>query len=84
MMRHLRSIIVVLACLFVTGAAAEYPDRPIHLIVPQAAGSATDTLARLLAAPLGEELGQQVVVDDRPGGALTVGLDLTAKSAPDG
>ena len=83
-MRRLRPIIVVLACLFATGAAAEYPDRPIHLIVPQAAGSATDTLARLLAAPLGEELGQQVVVDDRPGGALTVGLDLTAKSAPDG
>ena len=63
---------------------AEYPDRPIHLIVPQAAGSATDTLARLFAASLGERIGQQVIVDDRPGGALTVGLDLTAKSAPDG
>ncbi len=83
-MRRLQLFVVLAACLFATGAAAEYPDRPIHLIVPQAAGSATDTLARLLAAPLGEELGQQVVVDDRPGGALTVGLDLTAKSAPDG
>jgi tripartite-type tricarboxylate transporter receptor subunit TctC len=69
---------------FASPAAAEFPDHPIHLIVPQAAGSATDTLARLFAASLGDELGQQIVVDDRPGGALTVGLDLTAKSASDG
>ncbi len=62
----------------------EYPDRPIHLIVPQAAGSATDTLARLFGASLGDALGQQIVVDDRPGGALTVGMDLTAKAPPDG
>ena len=65
-------------------AAAEYPDKPIRLIVPQAAGSATDTVARLLAAELGKELNQQVIVDNRPGGALTIGLDLTAKAGPDG
>jgi tripartite-type tricarboxylate transporter receptor subunit TctC len=84
MMRRLRSIVVVLTCLFATGAAAEYPDHPIRMIVPQAAGSSTDTLTRALAAALSTELGQQVVVDDRPGGALTVGLDLTAKSPSDG
>jgi len=67
-----------------TPAAAVYPDRPIRLIVPQAAGSATDTLARLVAATAGPELGQTIVVEDRPGGALTLGLDLLAKSAPDG
>lgn len=67
-----------------TPARAEYPERPIRLIVPQAAGSATDNAARLLAAVLGPELGQQVIVEDRPGGALTIGLDLVAKSAPDG
>ncbi len=83
-MRPLQILAFLFACSFATAAWAEYPDRPIHLIVPQAAGSATDTLARLLAAPLGDELGQQVIVDDRPGGALTVGLDLTAKSPPDG
>ena len=65
-------------------AAAQYPDKPIRLIVPQAPGSATDVLARLLAAELAPQLGQTVVVDNRPGGALTLGLDLTAKSAPDG
>jgi tripartite-type tricarboxylate transporter receptor subunit TctC len=67
-----------------TPALAEYPERPIRLIVPQAAGSATDNAARLLAAVLGPELGQQMIVEDRPGGALTIGLDLVAKSAPDG
>jgi len=66
------------------GAGAEYPDRPIRLIVPQAAGSATDTLARILAVELAREIGQPIVVDNRPGGALTIGLDLIAKAAPDG
>jgi tripartite-type tricarboxylate transporter receptor subunit TctC len=65
-------------------AAAEYPDKPIRLVVPQAAGSATDTLARLLGAELSRELGQQIIIDNRPGGALTIGLDITAKSPPDG
>jgi tripartite-type tricarboxylate transporter receptor subunit TctC len=83
-MRRLPLFALLFVCALGTSAAAEYPDRPIHLIVPQAAGSATDTLARVLAASLAPEIGQQVVVDDRPGGALTVGLDLTAKAAPDG
>src|SRR2546421_6508732 len=65
-------------------AAAEYPDKPVRLIVPQAAGSATDTVARILGAELAKELGQQVIVDNRPGGELTIGLDLTAKADPDG
>ena len=76
--------VVLLIALTASGARAQYPDRPIHLIVPQAAGSATDTVARILGAALGKQLGQQIIVDDRPGGALTVGLDLTAKAAPDG
>ena len=54
------------------------------MIVPQAAGSATDTVTRVLASVLSDELHQQIVVDDRPGGALTLGLDLAAKSPPDG
>src|SRR6476659_146156 len=74
----------LLAPTFTSPGAAEYPDKPIRLIVPQAAGSATDTVARILGAELGKELGHQIVVDNRPGGALTIGLDLTAKSEPDG
>ena len=79
--------VMLFACatlVIVTAARAEYPDRPIRLIVPQAAGSATDTVARILAAELGPQLGQQIIVEDRPGGALTIGIDLVAKSAPDG
>ena len=69
--RRLTSLALLLTCAFASPAAAEFPDRPIHLIVPQAAGSSTDTLDPRLAAALSTELGQTVVVDDRPGGALT-------------
>ena len=83
-MRRLGAVVLLLAGLFAFPAAAEFPDKPIRLIVPQAPGSATDTVARILGAELGKELGQQIVVDNRPGGALTIGLDLTAKAEPDG
>ncbi len=72
------------AACFAGGAFAQYPDRPIRFIVPQAPGSATDTVARILAPEMSKQLGQQVVVDNRPGGALTIGIDLVAKAAPDG
>lgn len=65
-------------------AGAQYPDRPIRLVVPQAPGSATDVLARILAAELEPKIGQSIVVENRPGGALTTGLAFTAKSEPDG
>src|SRR5471030_612312 len=83
-MRKLALIPLVFACMAGAALAADYPDHPIRFIVPQAAGSATDTVARILAAELTKELGQSVIVDDRPGGALTVGLDIVAKSSPDG
>jgi len=83
-MRKLGLTAVILACAMGAALAADYPDHPIRFIVPQAAGSATDTVARILGAELSAELGEQVVVDDRPGGALTVGLDLVAKSPHDG
>src|SRR5207248_4740555 len=82
--RMLRFTLSLLVCVIATGAAAQYPDRPIRLIVPQAAGSATDTVARIVGAELAKEIGEQVVIDNRPGGALTIGLDLTAKAEPDG
>jgi tripartite-type tricarboxylate transporter receptor subunit TctC len=71
----------LLAC---EAAAAGYPERPVRLIVPQAPGSASDTVARLVAAALAQQLGQQVVVDNRPGGALMIGMELTARATPDG
>jgi len=84
-MRGVGLILLLLAVVAPAVARAEYPDRPIRFIVPQAAGSATDTVARILAAELTRELGgAQILVDDRPGAALTLGLDLVAKSPPDG
>lgn len=65
-------------------AAADYPVRPIRMIVPQAPGSASDTVARLVAAALVQQFKQQIVVDNRPGGALLIGMEMTARATPDG
>jgi tripartite-type tricarboxylate transporter receptor subunit TctC len=78
---------LVLSCACAAAGAAEaggYPERPIRLIVPQAPGSSSDTLARVVAIELTKQIGQQVVVDNRPGGALIIGMELTARAAPDG
>jgi tripartite-type tricarboxylate transporter receptor subunit TctC len=83
-MRCLQLLCIAITCAFAGTAQAQYPDHPIRLVVPQAAGSASDTVARVFAMAFGKEIGQQVIVDDRPGGALTVGLDVVAKSPPDG
>jgi tripartite-type tricarboxylate transporter receptor subunit TctC len=66
------------------GAQSGYPDRPIRLIVPFPAGSSADVVSRLLVQKLTERLGQQVVVENRPGASGSIGADLTAKAAPDG
>lgn len=64
--------------------AQAYPIRSLHLIVPLSAGSASDILARRLALKMGEDWGQPVVVENRPGGGTTLGVDMVAKAAPDG
>jgi tripartite-type tricarboxylate transporter receptor subunit TctC len=65
-------------------AAAAWPERPIRMIVPQAIGSSTDNVARIVATELAREIGQQIVVDNRPGGALQLGLELTVQAPADG
>ena len=72
------------AVLMAAPAVAQYPDRPLRYIVPQAAGSASDTSARILAHEFTRILGQQVVVDNRPGGGLTIGIEMVVRAAPDG
>ena len=67
-----------------TASAQDYPARPIRMIVPYAAGGATDILARLLAAHIDQELKQSVVVDNRGGGASQVGTQAIATAAADG
>jgi tripartite-type tricarboxylate transporter receptor subunit TctC len=64
--------------------AQNYPNRPIRLIVPFAAGGAVDVLARLVGGKVSDQLGQPVIVENRPGAGGTLGADQVAKSPPDG
>jgi tripartite-type tricarboxylate transporter receptor subunit TctC len=64
--------------------AQSYPNRPIHLIVPYPAGGGTDFFARVVAAPMGQTLGQQIVIENRPGAGTNIGAETVARAQPDG
>ena len=64
--------------------AQTYPSRPLHFVVPFAAGGGSDVMARLIAEPLAQRLGQPVVIENKAGANATIGADYVAKSAPDG
>lgn len=68
----------------VASAAEVYPQRAIRLIVPYPPGGAGDIVGRMLGAKLGEALGQQVVIDNRPGGGQLIATQLAARADPDG
>lgn len=76
--------LALLALLPLSLHAQEYPTKSIRLVVPFAPGGVMDLTARSIAAPLGEQLGQSVVVDNRPGGGGNIGADAVAKSPADG
>src|SRR5258708_2528139 len=80
----LYSSVLYFTCYAVTGHAQAYPNKPIRLIVPYAAGGNGDILARVDAQMLAEGLGQQVVIDNRVGANGIIGTDLCAKAPPDG
>src|SRR6185503_19081847 len=64
--------------------AQAYPSKPIRLVVPLAAGGGADTLGRYIGKHLGDSLGQQIIVENRPGGGGLVGGEFVARAAPDG
>ena len=68
----------------VNAQTGSFPNKPIKIIIPFPPGNTTDLMARLIAPKLSERLGQQVIVENRPGASGMLGLDLVAKSAPDG
>ncbi len=74
----------VLVAAFSIAAFAQYPDKPVRIIVPFAAGGPTDILARLVGEGLGTRLGGPVIAENRPGGSGNPGTDAVAKAAPDG
>ena len=79
---------VLLGALAISAAvpvhAQQFPTRPVRLVVPYPAGGANDIVARLLAPKMGEQLGQNVVVDNRGGGNTLIGSELVAKAVPNG
>ena len=82
-----RALVLALIGLTATTAAhaqAQWPERPLKLIVPFSAGSSSDTIARVVAIKVGERLGQQIVVENRVGGSTVIGTDAVAKAPPDG
>lgn len=83
--RWLRSVFVAMLLGVAAFASfAQYPSRPVRIVAPFGPGSASDTLLRTLAEPLGAALGQPVVIDNRPGAGTLLATEHVAKSAPDG
>jgi len=90
MKRLLRATRIALLCAVTATAAhaqeaaSAFPSKPVRIIVPFVAGGGADQMARLLAQKLGDKWGQQVVVDNRPGGNTVIATQATARAAPDG
>ena len=84
----IRQIELLLAIVLLVLAAAvpaqNFPNRPLRLVVPFSAGGAADVPARILTQKLSEALGQQVIVDNKPGAGSTIGAEAVAKAPPDG
>src|SRR3954468_19501010 len=74
----------VMALVLAQAASGQYPSRPIRWIVPYTPGGITDSVTRLVVQKLQENLGQTIVVENKPGANSIVGADLAAKSPPDG
>jgi len=82
MIKRIASIAAML--LFATGAGAQYPNKPVRIVIPFGPGSSTDAIMRILATPLSAALGQQVIIDPKPGGDGAISAIEVARAAPDG
>jgi len=82
--RTLSAALVAGTALFGTAQAQTFPDKPVHIVVPLAAGGAVDAIARTLGQKLSQQIGQPVIVDNRPGANGNIGAEAVAKSPADG
>jgi tripartite-type tricarboxylate transporter receptor subunit TctC len=80
----LRVVTGILATVLAGAAFAQYPSRPLHLVVGFAPGGASDIISRAMSEPLARAFGQPVIVDNKPGAGSSLAAELVAKSAPDG
>ena len=80
----MKTVLLALALWASAASAQQWPSKPLRYIVPFPPGAFNDTLARTLASELPKTLGQQVIVDNRPGGNTIIGTEMAAKSPPDG
>src|SRR5829696_2873463 len=84
MVRVVFGILIALTASLNLAVAQNYPTKPVRLVVPLAPGGGNDTLGRFFAKYMVEGLGQQMIVENRPGGGGLVGGEFVARSAPDG
>jgi len=84
MLKHLKPLALICALTPLAAPAADFPTKPIRMLVGFAPGGGTDATARAMAGKLSERLGQQVVIDNRPGAAGNIATEITAKANPDG
>src|SRR3954454_21258112 len=85
--RAVRGAAIACALLAVTAAAhsqSSYPQRPVRMVIPFAPGGASDFVGRIMQAKMSEELGQQLVIDNRTGAAGNIGVEVAARANPDG
>jgi tripartite-type tricarboxylate transporter receptor subunit TctC len=82
--RTLLAALLPCLCVAAPAPAQQYPSKPVRVIVPFAPGGSTDVVFRLLAPRITETLGQPLLIDNRPGGGATIGMDLVAKAPADG
>jgi len=75
---------LMMAAVAPSSSFAAYPDKPIRMVVPFAPGGGTDLIARAMGVTMSEDLGQPVIIDNKPGGGTIIGTEAVAKSAPDG
>jgi tripartite-type tricarboxylate transporter receptor subunit TctC len=77
-------VAVLVCCAAITAAQSRYPDRPIRMVVPLAAGSAVDNAMRIITEPMAANMGQGIAIENQPGAAGLIGADRVAKATPDG
>ena len=83
-LKALSIAVALAACGAAHAATANYPNKPVRLVVPFTPGGSTDILARLVAKQITDTFGQQCIIDNRPGAGGTIGMEIAARSAPDG